>query len=414
MLSLIILALVFILIAVRRVGVVRIGIWQAMLLGAFGVLVTGQISPAAAVRAVNLDVILFLFGVFIVGRALEESGYLAYLTSRLFSRAKSADSLALLIIFGMGLLSALLMNDTLAIIGTPVVLSLARRTALPPKALLLALAFAVTIGSVASPIGNPQNLLIAIHGDIANPFVTFGRYLLVPTLVNLLLAYGVVRLFFRRNFDRHVTKHHPERVTDAGLARLVKISLALLIGLIAVKIIAVFAGWALDIELTWIALIAALPVILFSRRRLEMVRRIDWRTLAFFAAMFVLTASVWGSGYVQKMLVSLRVDPSSSGQIMAVSVFLSQLISNVPLVALYLPVLNAAGGSAGNLMALAAGSTIAGNLTILGAASNVIIIQNAEQRDGSTLTFRDFSIIGLPLTAVNIAVYWFFLSLMGG
>ncbi len=113
---------------------------------------------------------LFLFGVFVIGRALEESGYLGHIAGRLFGRAGSMDSLILLILFGMGILSAFLMNDTLAIIGTPVMLALAARTDAQPKLLLLSLAFAVTIGSVTSPIGNPQNLLIALHGGVPNPF----------------------------------------------------------------------------------------------------------------------------------------------------------------------------------------------------------------------------------------------------
>jgi len=94
---------------------------------------------------------------------------------------------------------------------------------------------------------------------------------------------------------------------------------------------------------------------------------------------------------------------------MAVSIALSQLISNVPLVALYLPVLSQLGAASKEMMALAAGSTIAGNFSILGAASNVIIIQNAEKRAGETLTFWDFVKIGIPLTAVNALVYWLFL-----
>jgi Na+/H+ antiporter NhaD/arsenite permease-like protein len=61
-------------------------------------------------------------------------------------------------------------------------------------------------------------------------------------------------------------------------------------------------------------------------------------------------------------------------------------------------------------MALAAGSTIAGNLTILGAASNVIIIQNAEKQ-GETLTFWEFLRVGLPLTIANVLVYALYLSL---
>jgi Na+/H+ antiporter NhaD/arsenite permease-like protein len=96
---------------------------------------------------------------------------------------------------------------------------------------------------------------------------------------------------------------------------------------------------------------------------------------------------------------------------MGTSIVLSQFISNVPLVALYLPVLMQLGANSKELVALAAGSTIAGNLSILGAASNVIIIQNAEQKSGETLTFWEFIKIGVPLTAINALVYWFFFTI---
>ena len=102
----------------------------------------------------------------------------------------------------------------------------------------------------------------------------------------------------------------------------------------------------------------------------------------------------------------------SKSSIMLLSVLLSQLISNVPLVALYLPMLIKTGASIREIMALAAGSTIAGNLTILGAASNVIIIQNAEAKSGYSITFLEFIKAGIPITIVNVAVYWMFLSFL--
>jgi Na+/H+ antiporter NhaD/arsenite permease-like protein len=411
MTALIILGGVLVLIAVRQIGRVRLQIWQAMLLGALAVLVTGAISPGDAVRAINPDVMLFLFGVFVIGRALEESGALARLSGRLFARAGTADALVLGVIFGAGLLSAFLMNDTLAIIGTPVMLALARRADLPPALLLLALAFAVTIGSVTSPIGNPQNLLIASGGGLPNPFVTFFHYLFVPTLLNLLLAYGVLRLAYRRAFHGRPLPPDGPVATDPGLARLTQVSLGVLVAMVAAKIVAVFAGWAVDFRLTYIALAGAAPVLLLSRKRFGIVRRIDWPTLVFFAAMFVLMAAVWRSPLVQDGLAAAQAHLGSNGAIMGVSVALSQLISNVPLVALYLPVVSGTGATA-SLLALAAGSTIAGNLTILGAASNVIIIQNAERR-GARLTFRDFVRLGAPLTALNIGVYWLFLKWFG-
>ncbi len=410
MISIVILAIVFILIAVRHIGKVRLQIWQIMLLGALGVLLTGQISPVDALKSINLDVMLFLFGMFIVGQALEESGYLSHLSHQFFRKARSLDGLVLLILLGMGTLSAFLLNDTLAIIGTPAILLLAKKNDIQPKILLLALAFAVTIGSVTSPIGNPQNLLIALNGNIENPFATFARFLLLPTVVNLLLAYLLLRLFYREHFRPKQLTNCPESIKDHRLATLSKISLILLVILVLAKIVTVILSVQIDFRLTYIALISALPIVLFSPKRLTTIQKIDWYTLIFFAAMFVLMESVWISGFFQSILNATHSNLTSVSMILIVSVLLSQLISNVPLVVLYLPMLIQLGASTKEMMALAAGSTIAGNLSILGAASNVIIIQNAEKRSGDTLTLLEFVKVGVPLTIVNVLVYWLFFS----
>lgn len=412
MVSIIVLLGVFVLIAVRQIGRVKFQIWQVMLLGALAVLIAGQISPSAALHAINLDVMLFLFGMFIVGQALGESGYLSQLSYRFFSRARSLDHLILAVLFGMGILSAFLMNDTLAIIGTPIMLLLAQKTGAPAKVLLLSLAFAITIGSVMSPIGNPQNLLIAINGNLSSPFITFFRYLLIPTLINLFLAYLLLRLFYRNHFQAELLNNSREQITDQRLATLSKISLILLVVLILAKIVTVFLGLKIDFRLTYIALASAFPIVLLSPRRLSIIRRIDWHTLIFFAAMFVLMESVWDSGFFQSVLNAAHLTLTSTSVVLGISVLLSQLISNVPFVALYLPLLFQLGASAKGMMTLAAGSTIAGNFSILGAASNVIIIQNAEKNSRETLTFMDFMKVGVPVTVTNIAVYWLFLDVI--
>lgn len=410
----VVLAIVLALIAARRVGNVRVRIWQAMLLGAVAVLATLQISPADAVRAINVDVMLFLFGMFVVGEALEESGYLGHLSHRLLRPARTTDQLVLLLLFVVGLASALLMNDTVAIVGTPVVLLVARRQGLPPKMMLLALAFAVTIGSVMSPIGNPQNLLIALEGDIESPFVSFLARLLAPTVISLLLAYVVLRWAFRDSFGREVAVLTPEPIRDPRLAKLCKASLAIILVMVGAKVAIAVLGLSgrLDLRLTYIALAGAAPVLLLSPRRARVVRGVDWETLVFFASMFVLMRAVWDADFFQPMIEGSGAPIASVGTIILVSVLLSQLISNVPLVALYVPMLLAAGAGEDGLVALAAGSTIAGNLTIMGAASNVIIIQNAERRSGETLTFLEFARAGVPLTLLNVLVYWVFLALV--
>lgn len=410
MVSIFILGIVFILIAIRRVGKIRLQIWQIMASGAIAVLLTGQISPGKAAQAINIDVMLFLFGMFVVGQALERSGYLSHLSSRVLRSAKTANSLILYILFGIGVLSAFLMNDTLAIIGTPVMLQISRKTNLSAKVLLLTLAFSVTIGSVMSPIGNPQNLLVALNGKVNNPFATFLKYLALPTFINLLIAYLLLKLFYHRQFQNGSLNSLPGAVTDRGLARLCQLSLILLVMLVLAKIITVFTGFSSNFKLTYIALLSAAPIILFSPKRFPVLKNIDWSTLIFFAAMFILMASVWETGIFQTAITDTHLNLISVSVILAVSIILSQFISNVPLVALYLPMLTELGASTKQLMSLAAGSTIAGNLSILGAASNVIIIQNAEKRSGDTITFFEFIKIGVPLTAANALVYWALLS----
>lgn len=404
-----VLSIILVLTAVRQVGAIRLGIWQIMLGGAAAVILSGSAGLTQAASSIDIDVMLFLFGMFVVGEALVESGYLYHVSYGFFKRAQSADTLVIAILAVMGFFSAFLMNDTVAVIGTPLVLFFAEKHNISHKLLLLTLCFAITLGSVVSPIGNPQNLLIALNGGIENPFVTFFRYLALPTGINLVLAYVVLKVLFREHFHNDRLDNEREAVRDKKLAGHARLSLALVFILVAAKVLAVFLFPSLDFRLTYIALISAMPILLFSSRRTEILRKIDWHTLIFFASLFILMGSVWDSGVIQYLMDGAGAGIGSTGLVLATSVLLSQLLSNVPFVALYLPLLTSGNAGVDAMMALAAGSTIAGNLFILGAASNIIIIQNAEKRGGHTITFLEFAKAGVPLTVLNTLVYWIFL-----
>lgn len=171
--------------------------------------------------------------------------------------------------------------------------------------------------------------------------------------------------------------------------------------MVAAKIVLVAAGAAVPFRLTWIALAGCAPLLAASRRRFELLRKIDWTTLVFFAALFILMQAVWLSGFLQSLM---HIERSVSvARIIGLSVLGSQIVSNVPFVALSLPLVGGPAASPAVLLALAAGSTVAGNCLVLGAASNVIIIQ-AETR-GPTISFLDFARVGVPLTLAQMAVY---------
>lgn len=404
MIPIIIIFIVFILIATRNIINIKLPIWIIMLSGGIIVLITKSISLTNAIKAIDIDVMLFLFFMFYIGSAFEESGYLSHISYKLFKRAKNIDELLIAIIFIFGFLSAIFMNDTVAIIGTPVLILLSKKHKIKTSILLLTLAFSITIGSVLSPIGNPQNLLIAIKGGFKNPFFSFFKVLFLPTILNLLILYVLVRIYYRGHLHKEPIDHSQEPIKDKKLALKCKISLRLLLFLILIKIILCFIKPHVDFRLTYIAVLSSIPLF-FTRRVLKILKKIDWHTLVFFASMFVLMKSVWDTNFFQNIIFRMDLNTESTIIILFLSVFLSQFISNVPFVALYLPLILS---NEKALLALAAGSTIAGNLTILGAASNVIIIQNAEKK-GEIIRFLDFIKIGIPLTLLNILIYYLFL-----
>jgi Na+/H+ antiporter NhaD/arsenite permease-like protein len=220
--SLVILLLVFTAIAIRRLSPIRIPIWLIMLAGAAIVLLTKQISIPAAIQSINWNIMGYLLGTFILGKALEMSGFLQRICYYTFRHIHSPCALLLSLFFIVGFASALLMNDTIAIMMTPMLIVIARHNKLPSQPLLLGLAYAVTIGSVMSPIGNPQNLLIAIQGHLSNPFLLFFSNLWFPTVINLLLGFAVIWFSFRRRLQHQTLQWAPLPFHHENLTKLSK------------------------------------------------------------------------------------------------------------------------------------------------------------------------------------------------
>jgi Na+/H+ antiporter NhaD/arsenite permease-like protein len=193
-----ILALVFFLIIERR-KVNNIPTWTSMLIGAGLMVGLHVISIEDALKAINLDVIIFLFSMFSIVSALDRSGVLRYAAAKMLSKANgNVNSILLVFIIGLGILSAFLVNDTIALLGIPLVIYVSRQIGIRPTVLFIALAFGISIGSVMTPIGNPQNLLIAIKSGIFLPFLTFMKWLIIPTILNLFLTYFILKVYFKK------------------------------------------------------------------------------------------------------------------------------------------------------------------------------------------------------------------------
>ncbi len=415
---------IFVFIYILIIGRIRfkIPIWTSMLIGAALMIGFQIISPESAFKAVQLDVIMFLFGMFSIVSALEKAGVLRMIAIKMLAKAKSVNALLMIFVVGMGILSAFLVNDTIALIGIPLVAYISRQLNIRPAVFLISLAFSITVGSAMTPIGNPQNLLIAIQSGISLPFTDFLKFLAIPTIINLFLTYCILRFYFKKEI---ALVDYKSIVLDQPIIenkRLAKISIIVLVATIAGFFIteALHFLQIANISISVIALAGAVIIYSVSKERREIMQNVDYSVLVFFAAMFVVTAAVWSSGAIP-MIMSHIPSPNphdllqSNAVISVTSITLSQVLSNVPFVALYHYVMINNGFSSNDIpqwMMLAAASTISGNLTILAAASNVIIIQASDSKRIKTFTFFEFLKIGSIVTLVNLLVFYFFIALL--
>ncbi|MEZ5786527.1 MAG: SLC13 family permease [Xanthobacteraceae bacterium] len=409
--SLIVSCLIFFLIAIRQWLPSALRIWHIMVAGAVALLVLREISPSSAFWAVDWDVIAYLFGVFVIAAALYDSGISHAIGARIAAMRHPHLALFVLIV-ATALGSAVLTNDAAAVIGTPIILMLAQTMRLPAVPLLIALCAAVTVGSMISPVGNPQNILIATSGHVNNPVVTFAWWLTVPTVASLVFVfYWSLRLMAKA--PQPAQREIEALSAPASNARTwpAYVGTALLVVLIVAGSVLQGLNDRFALPFGIASLIACAPIFLFSNRRVPTFKEIDWPTLAFFVAMFVVTGSLLQSGSLQALLGSLQSQLGEPPVTAAISFWASQLFSNVPVVDIYLKLLPH--GEIPNLMMLAGMSTLAGNLFIISAASNVIVVQQAERFGEAPFTFWQFTLAVLPITLVSVGVTYGWIIWMG-
>ncbi|ACP36146.1 Citrate transporter [Sulfolobus islandicus L.S.2.15] len=389
-------------------GITKIPPWTSMFFGGILMVILGVISPEEALQSINLDVILFLITLFTFASALEVSGFLKFLAYEIIEKYKEPKKVLFYILLYSGLLSNLVTNDGISASWTPVILELSRMIGVSEVPFLYALAVGVTVGSVIMPTGNPQNLLIALESGIRNPFIVFTIYLTLPSIISLVIAYFILFRLFRKSLSlpNGLNMKKEEGKIDFD-RRLGYLTLALL----AVTVILFFSLSFFKIDILLGSLVTSSLLLLITENRRDIVRRMDWPTILFFIGLFIFTEGVLKSGIIQ-YLANFLPPPDNVASIMIVSILLSQVLSNVPLVAIYIPIMISHGNiTVVDWLALAAGSTIAGNFTILGAASNVIISEASESRGGKGFNFVEFMKYTIPILIPNAIIIYLFLIL---
>jgi Na+/H+ antiporter NhaD/arsenite permease-like protein len=322
---------------------------------------------------------------------------------------------------GIGLVSAVFVNDAMVLVGVPLLIGVAARLRADPKPLLLVLAYGVTVGSTLTPFGNPQNLLVAVSGGFPSPVATFLEYLALPTAINLVVGGWFLRRVFRGRMPpaddhfRSLRESPTPFLPSGGWARRLRAHPVLwvfpgtLLILVTVGLVAA-ATRGPSIPPWEIASAGAALLLAITPGRLRIGLGVNWRVLLLFVGLFVVVEGAVVGGVVTGLASVLPIPgpghPVAVLSIAGTSLVGSQAVSNVPWVGLQIPVLSRLGYSAATpvaWMALAGASTLAGNLTLLGAASNLILVEAAEQR-GIRIRLGEFVRVGVPLTAITVLV----------
>jgi len=391
------------------------------LLGAIAMLALTGMPLEEAARSVDLPTLVLLFAFMVVSAQMRLGGFYAEVTRAVGQMPLARNGLLAMLIAVAAVLSAVFSNDVICLAMTPVVARICIERRVDPLPFLVGLACAANIGSAATLIGNPQNMLI---GSLLNlPFAGYVRAALVPVALSLValwawLAFGPGARAAAMARDTGLPLPAGAAVVptvptvpvsaDADSPPFDPWQTAKGLAVATVlMIVFLFTGWPREVA----ALVGA-GVLLLSRRlhSAQVMGYVDWPLLLLFIGLFVVNHAFQGTGLAAQAVAWLAaqgVHLNEPGALLVVGAALSNLVSNVPAVMLLLPHLGEPGSpaaqSSGMMLALA--STFAGNLLLVGSIANLIVVDLAEKA-GIRIGWAAHARIGIPVTLMSLSFVW--------
>ncbi len=398
--ALVVFCVTYLLIASRQLHFLKLDRPTGALVGAVAMVVIGALPMNAALEAIDLHVLVLLFGVLVIAAYLDEAQFFRYAAYLVLTRARSARSLLFALVFVAGALSAFLVNDTVCVVLTPLVVVVVVEARLPALPYLLALAGATNVGGVVSFSGNPQNMIVGAH---AHGHISFAQYLVLalPVGVACLAAHAAL-LYWLFRYDLPAgplaKRSPPKPAIDRALC--VK-------GLAALALFAVLAVAGVSLAGAAMAAAAALMIAARTMEHRRVFAKIDWTLLVFFAGLFVVVAGVAHVGVLDRVFDALapvvaRGDVVGDLAFIALVVIGSNVVSNVPLVLVAVAWVPHMPEPTWGYVVLAVASTLAGNLTLFGSVANIIVMEAAGPR--GEVGFWRFLRYGSVLTIVELVL----------
>lgn len=377
--------------AVGRFPGLRVDRTGAAMVGASAMVAAGVLSFNEALAAVDWSTLVLLLGMMIVVSNLRLSGFFRAVSAWVVRRAHRPITLLAGIVAVAGGMSALFVNDTMCLVLTPLVLEVTLALRRNPVPYLLAVAMASNAGSVATITGNPQNMMIGSLSRI--PYPVFAMKLAPVALISLALTFVVIAVLYRREF-------RGDPLNAEGVLR-VRVNQPLMFkSLLVAAVMAGFflAGW----PVAQTAMVAGAVLLVTRRVKPEKVYHdIDWPLLALFAGLFIVVAGVEKSSLDEDLFALARgYGLDHIGIFTVFSAILSNLVSNVPAVLVFRPMMPQLTDPQLGWLTLAMSSTLAGNFTIVASVANLIVVQRARQE--VKIGFWEYFRAGAPLTVLSL------------
>ncbi|MCL4539120.1 MAG: anion transporter [Bacteroidetes bacterium] len=396
LIAVIIFGFTYLTISVQRLPYFHLDRTSGAMIGAVAMIAFGVLTINDAYQSLNLDTIVLLLGMMIVVAYLQVSGFFDLVASSVLRRARTGNGLLLTVILSAGILSALFVNDTICVMMTPFVLLLTSRSKVDPKPYLIALASSANIGSVATLVGNPQNMLVGTFSHW--PYLGFLIAMLPIAIGGLLINFFLLKFFFRERLNHALTLD--------GMTERHKLDKPLLYKSVVVMSV-VLIGFSAGVELSFMAILgAALLILVANRRPDEIFAKVNWSLLLFFASLFVVVGGINKVGLVQDAHRMLQgyFSISTFQQITSfsfASLIISNIVSNVPYVMIVRHWVASFNSPSLMWLVLAMSSTFAGNLTVAGSVANMIVLELSKER--APFRFWEFTRVSAAIALVTWA-----------
>jgi Na+/H+ antiporter NhaD/arsenite permease-like protein len=401
--TLVIVAITLLGIAIGRYPIIKSNRTTIALMGVALLLATRQVDFDKLPSYFDFDTLVLLFSMMIINANLKLAGFFTLAGQTLVRFARTPRVFLALEILLTALLSALFLNDTICLMFTPLLLTLMDRLKRNPLPYLIALATASNVGSTATLTGNPQNMIVGIASGI--PYRDFTLSLAPIALLGLGVIWLVLVKTYPYEFSRAALKM-PEEAEADTLSRPLLIKTLVITG----GLLAAFLGGA---PIALAAFLAASLLLITRRHQPHIVfAEFDWSLLVFFGALFVVSGSLETSGVTRDLIpLGMLTRQMNILNLSALTAVLSNLVSNVPAVLLLKPVIANLPNPRMGWLTIAAASTLAGNLTLLGSVANLIVAETAA-RWRVELSFWEYTKPGLIITLLTLAISVIWLNVL--